>query len=256
MVDLTDPEYPELLSGYRLPSFKVYRSTDSGTESWLSDMEITDGIALTISHSNMQIWDISERGNIQKASTIGTSIEQYNDPGTITSGKMFLLLSKNVNELVHLAQDGGIATFGINTLDELNREFGINSVTEGSSLEIPEIIEEFNNYKERTYLIEFSQSVDVNEIWDAYMDNPDCIIAEFIYTDGNQYSTTVTVSPQTASVINPIYSGNTLGGLYGPNQFASAGSITNDIYSQRQSSPWNNRFIWLINNLLFTIWSD
>ncbi|MGA1871702.1 MAG: hypothetical protein ACMUJM_24505 [bacterium] len=47
------------------------------------------------------------------------------------------------------------------------------------------------------------------KIWDAYMDNPYCLIAEFIYkADSYSNGVTVTVSPQTASVADPLYGRN------------------------------------------------
>jgi hypothetical protein len=58
VVDLTDPENPELLDGYRLPSYKMYQSDSQGSGSYLNDMDIGEGLAFTSSYLNVQIWDI------------------------------------------------------------------------------------------------------------------------------------------------------------------------------------------------------
>ncbi|MGA1824159.1 MAG: LVIVD repeat-containing protein [bacterium] len=226
VVDLTDPKNPELLSGYRLPSFKVYRSTPNGSEYWLSDMEVADGLTLTLTHSNIQIWDISERGNIQEVSTIGASSHQDNVTESIIPGRLILLLSQNAQESINLAQNGNSATFGIDSLDELNRKYGVYRITHGTSSEIPEIMEDYNNYKERIYLIEFRTEEDIFSVWDAYMDNPDCLIAEFIY-ESNSFLNAVTVSPQTATVIQPLYGRDVGGSLNSP----SAGAFNPYSYS-------------------------
>jgi len=89
VVDLTDPENPELLDGYRLPSYKMYRSTSGSSESWLGDTDIGEGLAFTSSYSNVQIWDISERGNVQMVGRIGPSHGPEDLTESIVPGKLF-----------------------------------------------------------------------------------------------------------------------------------------------------------------------
>jgi len=184
VVDLTNPENPELLDGYRLPSYKMYQSDSQGSGFYLNDMDIGEGLAFTLSHLNVQIWDISERGNVRMVGRIGPSYGPEDLTESIVTGKLFLLLSQEARDLVSLGQDGDIATFGIDTLDELNREYGIYTITQETSsrgADVPAIMFNFNDYKERTYSIEFPNSVDMYDIWDAYMDNPYCLVAEFLY---------------------------------------------------------------------------
>ncbi|MGA1870894.1 MAG: LVIVD repeat-containing protein [bacterium] len=240
VVDLTDPEKPAVLSGYRLPSFKVYRSTSNSSESWLSDMGITDGLALTLSYSNIQIWDISERGNIQKKGTLGASFEQDSVTESIIPGKLILLLSHTAQESIDLAQNGNSLTFGVDPLDQLNRKYGVYRITQGESSEIPEIMEDYDNYKERIYSIEFQAGEDMFEVWDAYMDNPYCLIAEFIY-ESNFYLNGVTGSPQ-ASVAEPLYGRNVGGFFYSP----SAAAFTGITFPQ--TPPAANYSLFGLNN--------
>jgi len=195
VVNLTDPENPELLSGYRLPSHKMYRSASGSSEGWLGDMDIGEGLAFTLSFSNIQIWDISEAGDVGMAGRIGSDHARANLMESVIPGEMVLLLSLDAIDLVSLGQDGDIATFGIDSLDELNREFGITKITkETSSYDIPALMSDFAQYSKRIYTIEFPQSVDMFDIWDSYMDNPYCLIAEFRYTP-DPYSTGVILSP-------------------------------------------------------------
>ena len=70
-------------------------------------------------------------------------------------------------------------------------------------------------YSKRTYTIEFPESVDMFDIWDAYMDNPYCLIAEFRYTP-DPYSQGVIWSPGGGYYGLPFPGGNIYGGAYGP----------------------------------------
>ncbi|MGA1792080.1 MAG: hypothetical protein ACMUIM_11385 [bacterium] len=186
VVDLSDPENPELLQGYRLPSFKEYQSTHNTSGSWFNDLEIGDGLALTLSHLNVQIWDISEQGNVQMTGRIGPSHKTDDLNELIIPGKMLVLLTQNANALVSLGQDGNIATFGIDSLDALNSEFGIYDINLATSSDVPFIMNSFQDHEDRTYAIEFPESVDAYDIWNAYMDNLHCLVAEFLYKPNPQ----------------------------------------------------------------------
>jgi len=216
VVDLADPENPELLHGYRLPSYKMYRGTSNSSGSWLGDMDIGEGLAFTLSYSNIQIWDISERGNVRMAGRIGPSHEPEDFAESIIPGKLVLLLSQDAKDLVSLGQDGDIATFGIDTLDELNREYGIYTITQetSSNSEVPPIISVYDNYAERTYSIEFPKSVDMYDIWDAYMDNPYCLIAEFLYEPDSGMNGSPASSGGGYAVV-PFIGGNAFGTVFG-----------------------------------------
>ncbi|MGA1840406.1 MAG: LVIVD repeat-containing protein [bacterium] len=216
VVDLTDPEDPELIHGYRLPSHKMYRSTSNSTEGWLNDMDMGEGLALTLSYSNIQIWDISEKDDVQMVERIGSSHEQEDLTKSIIPGKLVLLLSHDAIDLLSIGQDGGIATFGIDSLDELNEKYNISKITkETSSWEIPAIMSDYDNYSKRTFSIEFPGSVNMYDIWDDYMDNPYCLIAEFLYTP-DPYSNGIVVGYGGGYYGLPFPGGYGLGGIYGP----------------------------------------
>jgi len=126
-----------------------------------------------------------------------------------------LLLSQDAKDIVSLEQDGDIATFGIDTLDELNREYGIYTITKETSshADVPPIMSDYDNYSERTYFIKFPKSVDMYDIWDAYMDNPYCLIAEFLYESDSD----VNGSPGSSGGVTvlPFTGGNAFAGAFG-----------------------------------------
>lgn len=215
VVDLSNPENPQLLPGYRLPSHKMYRSTSHSSEGWLSDMDIVEGLAFTLSFSNIQIWDISEAGNVDMAEEIASDLGQTDLMESVIPGELVLFLSLDTIDMVSLGKDGGIATFGIDSLDELNEEFEVSTITkETSSYEIPALMSDLAQYSKRTYTIEFPESVDMFDIWDAYMDNPYCLIAEFRYTSDFD-SDGVIYSPMGGYYGLPLLGGNSYGWGYG-----------------------------------------
>ena len=214
VVNLADPENPQLLSGYRLPSHKMYRSTSNSSEGWLNDMDIGEGLAFTLSFSNIQIWDITQAGNVELAEKIDSDHEVMDLTESVIPGELVLFLSMDTIDIISLGKDGGIATFGIDSLDALNQKFGVSKITkETSSHDVPALISDLAQYSKRTYTVEFPESVDMFDIWDAYMDNPYCLIAEFRYTSNfNSYD--VVWSPAAGYGL-PFLGGNVYGGAYG-----------------------------------------
>jgi len=187
-VDLLDPTAPEIIHGYRLPSHKLYESTDNSASGYLSDAAVEGDMAFTVSRANLQIWDISEKENIKMTEKIGPSHETLGPIEEIIEGKLIMMLTKEAVSMISLGHDDDIATFGINSLDELNNDFDVSKITQlTSSGDAPALIDDLSNYKERTFMIEFSKSNDTFEVWDTYMDNPYCLIAEFSY-EPNRYT--------------------------------------------------------------------
>lgn len=187
-VDLSDPEAPELIHGYRLPSHKLFESTNNSSSGFLSDAAVEGDLAFTVSYAHLQIWDISERENIEMTGKIGPDHEALGSTGEIIEGELTVILTKEAVSSISLGDDGDIATFGISSLDELNNDFGVSKITKVTkSWETLGLINDLDDFDERTFVIGFSKSVDTFEVWDAYMDNPYCLIAEFSY-EPNNYS--------------------------------------------------------------------